>query len=165
MNEERRKMLQIETKGTFGIKYVTIPTLRLKNNGKLLTKDEINMYKCLNNIYKNTNIKISTQVALNQIIEANTKRYYTEKKEECITNKFKGMSIDFILFNKDNSKILCCIELNGEEHYKEKNKIERDTFLKETFELLEIPIIFIKSRESYEENEIKEIINIEIKNK
>lgn len=159
--EEKRKMLQIEEHGTWGIKSVTIPTFRLKNF--LMSADEYKMYRCLEEIYKNTNIRISVQVAINQILEANTKRYYADNPLDCIMNKFKGLSIDFVLFDIKTGKILCCIELNGKEHETDKERIERDNFLKETFELLDVPLIMIKSQDKYSQNEIKNIINIETK--
>lgn len=160
---EKREMLQIEEKGIWGTKYVKIPTFKMKQY--FITKDEHKMYRCLEEIYKNTNIKISVQVALNQIIETNTKRYYTKDPKDCITNKFKGLSIDFVLFDINTNKIICCIELNGNEHNTDPERIERDTFLKESFEFLEIPLIQIKSQEKYTQKEIKNIIDFEIKAK
>ena len=157
--EEKRKMLQIEEEGTYGIKSVTIPTFRTKEH--FISKDELKMYRCLEEIYKNTNIKISIQVALNQIIEVNTRRYY----KDWITTKIKGISIDFVLFDITTRQIICCIELNGKEHETDKQRIERDNFLKETFEFLQIPLIMIKSQERYDQNEIKNIIEYEIKEK
>jgi hypothetical protein len=158
--EERRKVLQIEEKGTWGTKYVKIPTFRVKEY--IITNDEHKMCRCLEEIYKKTDIRISIQVALNQIIEANTRRYYDkEDPNECVMNKFKGISIDFVLFNIKNNKIICCIELNGKEHETDKKRIERDSFLRETFELLEIPLIQITSKEIYNQDEIKRIIEKE----
>lgn len=159
--EEKRKMLQIEESGIWGIKSVRIPTFRPKKC--IITKDEYKLYRCLEEIYKDTDIKISIQVALNQILEANTKRYYTQNPNECITNKFKGLSIDFVLFNIKTCQAICCIELNGIEHKTDKDRIERDMFLKEIFELIDIPLIIIKSQEKYEQDEIKKIIELEIK--
>lgn len=161
--DEKRKMVQIEEKGIWGIKSVKIPTFRMKKY--IMTKDEHKFYRCLEEIYKGTDIKISIQVALNQILEANTRRYYTSEVNECITNKFKGLSIDFVLFNIKTCQTVCCIELNGNEHDKNNERIERDTFLKETFELLKLPLIIIRSQENYKQNEIKQIIEFEIKNK
>ena len=161
--EEKRKMIQIEKKGIWGIKSVIIPTFKTKDY--FITNDEYKMYRCLEEIYKDTNVRISTQVALNQIIEGNTKRYYTENPNENIMNKFKGLSIDFVLFNIITHKIICCIELNGKEHSEDNKRIERDEFLRETFELLEIPLIEIKSQESYIQEDIKNIIELELKNK
>ena len=126
--------------------------------------DEYKFYRCLEEIYKGTDIRISI-VALNQILEINTKRYYTLETNECITNKFKGLRIDFVLFNIKKCQTICCIELNGLEHEKNNERIERDTFLKETFELLKLPLIIIKSQENYKQDEIKQIIEFELKNK
>jgi len=161
--EEKRKMMQIEEKGVWGIKSVTIPTFKTKDY--FITNDEYKMYRCLEEIYKNTNTRISTQVALNQIIEGNTKRYYTENPNENIMNKFKGLSIDFVLFDIITHKTICCIELNGKEHTENNKRIERDKFLKETFELLEIPLIIMESQESYVQKDIKNIIEFEMKSK
>ena len=160
---EKRKMVQIEEKGVWGIKSVTIPTFKTKDY--FITSDEHKMYRCLEEIYKNTNIRISTQVALNRIIEGNTKRYYTENPDENIMNKFKGLSIDFILFDIKTYKIICCIELNGKEHAEDLKRIERDKFLEEIFEYLEIPLIIIETQESYIQKEIKEIIEFNLKSK
>ena len=154
--EEKRKMLQIEENGIWGVTSVKIPTFRPK---------EYKMYRCLEEIYKGTDIKISIQVALNQILEANTKRYYKPNLNECIMNKFKGLSIDFVLFNIKTCKAICCIELNGPEHETDVDRLERDTFLKETFDLITIPLIIIKTQDNYIQNEIKKIIELEIKNK
>ena len=161
--EEKRKMLQIEEKGIWGITSVKIPTFRPKEF--IISKDEYKFYRCLEEIYKGTDIKISIQVALNQILEANTRRYYTPEANECITNKFKGLSIDFVLFNIKTCQTVCCIELNGIEHEKNNERIERDTFLKETFEALKLPLIIIKSQSNYKQNEIKQIIEYEIQSK
>ena len=160
VKEEKRKMIQIEEHGIWGIKSVTIPTFRVKKF--LMSADEYKMYRCLEEIYKESNIRISVQVALNQILEANTKRYYADNPQDCIMNKFKGLSIDYVLFDIKTSKILCCIELNGKEHETDIERIERDNFLKETFELLDVPLIMIKSQEKYivvyYENTIEDIL-------
>lgn len=163
VKEEKRKMVQIEENGIWGVKSVKIPTFRLKNY--IMTKNEQKMYRCLEEIYKNSNIRISTQVALNQIIELNTRRYYAENPRNCIANKFKGLSIDFVLFDIQSCKILCCIELNGKEHETDEERIERDKFLKETFDMIPIPLIQIKVRDKYYQNEIKHIIESEISDK
>lgn len=161
IEKERRKMLQIEKEGIWGVTSVTIPTFKSKIY--IMTTDEHKMYRCLEEIYKNTNVKISIQVALNQILEANTKRYFSKNYKKSIINRFIGISIDFVLFDIKTNKILCCIELNGKEHETDIERIERDKFLRETFELLDIPLIMIKSQEIYKQNEIKEIINFELK--
>lgn len=155
--KEKREMVQIEEAGIWGVKSVKIPTFRAK--AYIMTKDEHKLYRCLEEIYKNTDIRISVQVALNQIIEANTRRYY----KDYITTKIQGISIDYVLFDIKNNKTICCIELNGSEHEIDPQRIERDKFLQETFDFLKLPLIVIKSRSSYIQNEIKEIIEQEIK--
>ena len=75
----------------------------------------------------------------------------------------QGISIDFVLFDIITRKTICCIELNGTEHETDKQRMERDNFLKETFELLQVPLIPIKSTERYNQTEIKNIIETKIK--
>ena len=167
--KEKRKTIQITEKGIWGTKCTTIPEFRTIK--PFITEDEYRLYRCLEAIYKkNKDVKIFVQVALNRIIESNDRRYYEDTPEESVMNKFKGISIDFALYSKKEQKIFCCIELNGKEHHNDPKRIERDIFLTETFELLEIPIIMIESRKEeknklYEQDEIKNKINNEIEKK
>ncbi len=154
---DRRKMKQIEEKGIWGTKYVIIPNFKEKEE-PFISKDEFKMYRCLEEIYKDTDIRISTQVALNQILQINTKRY-----EEKLLKHYIGRSLDFVLFNPKNQKIICCIELNDKTHINKRT--ERDIFLQEAFEYTSIPIIFIASQDNYNQKEIKEIINRELNEK
>ena len=112
--KNKREVFQIVEKGIWGKKCETIPAFRIKKY--ILSLDEHNLYRCLEEIYKGTYIRISTQVALNQIIKGNTQRYYTKNPKENVMEKIKGLSIDFVLFDITNNKIICCIELNGKEH-------------------------------------------------
>ena len=155
MNEKRNKIKQIEKQGIWGIKYSIIPSYIEKEN--FFNKDEYKLYICLKEIFKHSKIDVFPQVTLNQIIKINTNR----NKNDLYKN-YCDRSIDFILFDNEAKKIICCIELNGITHEHE-NRKDRDTFLKETFEYIDIPLIFIKSREFYNQNEIKEIIEIELK--
>lgn len=152
--EKRKKCMQIEKKGIWGIKYTLIPSYIEKE--KFFNKDEYKLYICLKEIFKNSKIDVFPEVALNQIIKINTKRNY-----DGLYSNYCDRSIDFLLYDLENEKIYCCIELNGSSHEKE-NRKERDEFLKETFEYTKIPLIFIKTRDYYKQDEIKQIIENEI---
>jgi glutaredoxin len=156
MEEKRIKIKQIEKKGIWGIKYSIIPSYIEKEN--FFNKDEYKLYICLKEIFKNTKIDIFPEVALNQIIKINTKRDYKK-----LYNNYCDRSIDFTIYDNENEKIICCIELNGESHEIQKRK-ERDEFLKEAFEFTKIPLIFIKSKNYYNQQEIKNIIEKNIQN-
>lgn len=151
MDDKRKKIKQIEKNGVWGIKYSIIPSYVEKEN--FFNKDEYKLYICLKEIFKNSKIDIFPQVALNQIVKINTKRNY-----EKLYDNYCDRSIDFVLYDNENYKIKCCIELNGRTHEILQNRKERDEFIKEVFEFTEIPLIFIKTREYYNQNEIKEEI-------
>lgn len=156
--EEKRKVKQIEKIDEKGqLKYVIIPNYRIKDN--MLTHDEIKLYKCLKEIFENTDIVIFSQVALGQILEINNKR-----KKTALENRIFRKNIDFVLYNIKTEKIMCCIELNGSIH-KDKEKQERDVFLDECFEYTEIPLIFINNQKYYYQEQIKKLIKDEITKK
>lgn len=152
--EKRKKCVQYEKKGIWNIQYSIIPSYIEKED--FFNKDEYKLYLCLKEIYKNTKIEVFPEVALNQIIKINTKR-----NEKELYKRYCDRSIDFVLYNNEKKKVYCCIELNGTSHDTE-NRKERDTFLKETFEYINIPLIFIKTRDYYSQENIKQIIDEEI---
>lgn len=155
--EKRKKCIQYEKKGIWNIQYSIIPSFVEKE--EFFNKDEYKLYLCLKEIYKNTKIEVFPEVALNQIIKINTKR----NKDE-LYKRYCDRSIDFVLYNIEKQKIYCCIELNGTSHDME-NRKERDVFLKETFEYINLPLVFIKTRDYYKQEDIKEIIETEISEK
>lgn len=155
--EKRKKCIQYEKKGIWNIQYSIIPSFVEKED--FFNKDEYKLYLCLKEIYKNTKIEIFPEVALNQIIRINTKR-----NEKDLYRMYCARSIDFVLYNIEKQKIYCCIELNGTSHDLE-NRKERDVFLKETFEYIKLPLVFIKTRDYYKQEDIKEIIETEISEK
>lgn len=149
-DEKRKKVKQLYKKGIWNIEYAIIPSFVEKEN--FFTKNEYKLYICLKEIFKKSKIDIFYQVALNQIVTINTKR-----NAKNLYKNYCDRSIDFVLYNNEEYKIKCCIELNDITHENE-NRKERDIFLKEVFEYTNIPLIFIKSMEFYEPKEIEKII-------
>ena len=155
--ERRTSCVQYEKKGVWNIQYAIIPSYIEKE--EFFNKDEYKLYLCLKELFKNTKIDVFPEVALNQIIKINTQRH----KEE-LYKRYCDRSVDFMLYDLEKQRIYCCIELNGTSHNMD-NRKERDTFLKETFEYISIPLIFIKTRDYYKQEDIKEIILSEIEEK
>ena len=149
--EKRKDVVQIEKQGVWGIKYTVIPSFIEKEN--FISNDEYKLFLCLKEIYKYTKIDIFTQVALNRIVKINTKR----NKNELYKN-YSDRSIDFVLYDSENFKIKCCIELNDGTHNEKKRK-DRDEFLKEVFEYTNIPLIYIKTSNYYVQKDIKKLID------
>lgn len=157
--EEKRKIEQEPVYDEYGrIAYYKINNYKRKEN--FLTKYEkkylitlMSIIKKINEKNENRNIVVFSQVALNTIVKFNNLRI-TQQSEEEIRNK----SIDFVLYDTRNDEILCCIELNGEEHEESQERMNRDILLSQIFEDVKIKLIFEKNKNYYDEKEIIEKI-------
>ena len=166
--ENRRIIIQEEVRNENGeLQYIKIPNYRRKQ--EFLNNAEYKFYLTLKKIYKdNENIEIFVQVALNRILEFNNER----AKKEFGYYKINERSIDFVVYNtkKDNIGILYCIELNGSEHYENETTKERDRILKNIFDIAninlkfinikEIKKIIVNGKEWFEEDSIKNLLNL-----
>lgn len=157
---ERRKIEQIPVYDEEGrIDYYKIPNYTLKEN--FMTCNERKFMRTLITIIQKLNIKdkpnnifwqISTQVALNRIININNKR------NSALYEEIKNKSIDYVLYDLNTGKILCCIELDGKEHIENKERKERDILLSKMLKEV-VKIIHIDCSSNYSEDEIlKKII-------
>lgn len=149
--EERRKIEQIPKFDEKGyLEYTIIPNYKIHKN--FMTPNEIKFYKFLIKVVValqeqyNLRLKIFAQVALNRIIDVNNKRYSELWENIC------DRSIDFVLYDENQEKIYCCIELNDETH-NQPERIERDTLVKKALEG-NIKIIFQKRQDNYKINEM-----------
>lgn len=157
--EERRKIEQIPVFDENGrIEYYKIPNYSLKK--EFITCRERNFMRVLINIIQKLNeeykekkifLQISTQVALNRIIDINNKRNTTLYEE--IRNK----SIDYVLYDLNTGKIICCIELDGKEHVENIERKNRDILLSKMLKEV-VKIIHIKCSNNYNEEEIIKLI-------
>lgn len=160
IKEERRITKQIPEYDEDGrISFYKIPNYIKRE--KFLEDSERKFFRVLLNIIPRLNnrkekryIQISTQVAINRIIDINNRRN-TDLYEE-----IKDKSIDYVLFDLNTSKIMCCIELQGKEHFENEERIKRDILIRKIFKESEIKYIEIKTQNEYNENEIyNEIVN------
>lgn len=152
---EKRKMKQIEIKDKNGyLEYTIIPNYRPK--AKFLTDNEIILYKTLKKVCYELKLTLFTQVSLSQILEINNRR-----KQQQLFNRIMCKSIDFVIYNENENKISCCIELDDETHNREERK-QRDVFLDKIFHT-NINLLHIKRQKFYEYEEIKKLIYENIK--
>ena len=119
--EEKRKIEQIPVYDEDGrIEYYKIPNYKkrkefLTKNERKFMKELVKAIKTLNE-EKNTHIQISSQVAINRIIDINNRRI-PELYEE-----IRDKSIDFVLYNIVNGEIIMCIELDDNTHEKNEER-------------------------------------------
>lgn len=153
--EEKRKIKQIPIYDEDGrIDFYKIPNYTLKKefitcNERIFMRTLINIIPKLNEKYKEYKVfcQISTQVALNRIIDINNQRNSSLYKE------IKNKSIDYVLYDLNTGKILCCIELDGTEHIENTVRKERDILLSKMLKEV-VKIIHIQSNTNYDEDEI-----------
>ena len=113
----------------------------------LLTQQELKFFKLIKNITEKNNLNIFSQVALYEIVTSKNIKDF---------NKIKSKTIDFVITDV-NSKIKLCIELDDTTHIKE-NRQQRDKFIEELFEQLNIKLIRIPVQSYYNLKDIEEKI-------
>ena len=157
--EERRKIEQIPVFDENGrIEYYKIPNYSLKH--EFITCRERNFMRVLINIIQKLNeeykekkifLQISTQVALNRIIDINNKR------NTALYEEIRNKSIDYVLYDLNTGKIICCIELDGVEHFENTERKNRDILLSKMLKEI-VKIIHIECDKNYNEDEIIRLI-------
>ncbi len=134
LTDDRRKLEQIPVLDEDGrIEYYKIPNYKLRK--EFLTMAErkflrvlINIVKKLNeNENKNMYFQISTQVAINRIIDINNKR------NTALYEEIKDKSIDYVLYDMNSGNIIACIELDDNTHVNDPKRIERDKLIDKMF--------------------------------
>lgn len=121
----------------------------------ILTSNERLFYKTLLEIAKEFNLILLCQVSLYSIIKS-------KNQYDGSFNRIKSKSIDFVLITEKECKIKLCIELDDITH-NQPNRIERDIFIDQLFEDLNINLLRIKSNTVYSQNEIRRQIEKYIK--
>lgn len=126
-----------------------IDITRYKLNKNIFTDIERFFYKVLREITDKMDLIIMTKVRLADII-------YTENNNYKYFNKIKSKHIDFVLIdNSGNIKLL--IELDDKSHNNYERQ-KRDEFLNEIFKNLNIKLLRIKAKYSYNIKELEEKI-------
>ena len=113
----------------------------------LLTQPELKFFKLIKNITEKNNLNIFSQVALYEIVTSKNIKDF---------NKIKSKTIDFVITDT-NCKIKLCIELDDPTHIKE-NRQQRDKFIEDLFNQLNIKLIRIPVQSYYNLKEIEEKI-------
>lgn len=156
--EERRKIKQIPIYDHDGrIKFYAIPNYTVREEFETFSerafhRNLIKIVQKINEEFKTDNkyIQISTQVAVNRIIDINNER------NKDLYEEIRDKSIDYVLYDLNNGKIICCIELNGQEHIENNKRVKRDLLLEKMFQDV-VSLIYI-DKDKYNENEIYEKI-------
>jgi len=119
----------------------------------LLTKAEAEFFKALEKATENK-YYIFPQVNLSDLffVKARKEAYYKYR------NKIDRKSVDFVLAEKENLKLLLAIELDDISHSYGKRK-ERDNFVEKAFKDAKLTLIRINYKKSYNIQEISDVIN------
>ena len=105
---------------------------------KIMTNTELQFYNLLKKITSKYELELFTQVALNQIIKADSKRGNLQ---------IGAKSIDFVITDKyGNIKI--CIELDDYTHQR-KDRIKRDNLVNELFRKVKIKLLRIPIEQAF----------------
>lgn len=126
----------------------------------LITLNELNFYTVLMEVAKELDLILFSQVSLYNILETKNNLDYSTKMK--YFNKIASKSIDFVLVDKKDCRIKLCIELDDSTHNK-KSRIERDKFINELFESLEINLLRYPSYNVYYKETLKKRIQENMK--
>ncbi|MBR3255409.1 MAG: DUF2726 domain-containing protein [Clostridia bacterium] len=126
----------------------------------LITLNELKFYKVLQEIAKELNLEVFSQVSLYNIIL--TKKELDNKQKYKYFNKIASKSIDFVLVDPNDCKIKLCIELDDVSHNRF-DRIKRDEFINELFKQLEIDLLRYPTYQVYYKEALKNKIIENIK--
>lgn len=152
-----KKPITIEIKETFK-KITEIKPIKkeekqhYKKKTYITTKTELELYKILLGICEKYKLALFIQVALYELIMVNERPYSREYAK--YFNSIRAKSIDFVIADKETTRIRLCIELDDPTH-KKKKRIERDNFINSLFEELQIDLLRIDASNEYNINEIE----------
>lgn len=125
----------------------------------ITTLNEMKFYNVLLEIAKELDYILFSQVSLYNIVSMKENLDYSTHTK--YFNKIASKSIDFVLVDK-KCRIKLCIELDDTTHRK-KNRIERDKFINDLFEELEIDLLRYPVYNVYYKDTLKKKIQESIK--
>ena len=125
-----------------------------KSKTYITTKKEGLFYNVLLDIAKELNYTLFAQVPLYAIVGMQDNLDYSTHTK--YFNKISSKSIDFILVD-EKCRILLCIELDDNTHYK-KHRIERDQFINKLFKDLDIGLLRYPVYPTYYKDTLKKRI-------
>lgn len=149
--DEKREVKQVPIYDKDGrIQFYAIPNYTLREEFQTQSEREFHrtLIKVIQKINKESNkyLQISTQVAINRIMDINNKR------NSALYEEIKDKSIDYVIFDLNTGKIIICFELNGKEHVENPKRKERDILIEKMFQNV-VTLNYI-SNKNYNENDI-----------
>ena len=144
------------TNGNKNYKYKTY----YKPKRYLITINELKFYNVLMEIAKELDLVLFSQVSLYNILE--TRKNLDYKTKTIYFNKIASKTIDFVLVDKKDCRIKLCIELDDYTHNQRK-RIERDLFINELFNELEINLLRYPTYNVYYKEKLKNKIQDKMK--
>lgn len=147
--EERREIYQVPFTKNGRILGSVIPNYRLRSD--FMSENERNFFKKLQSFIVEMSRRssekiyfhISSQVAVNRLIEINDMRMHKK-----LTEEMRDKSVDFVIYDLTHNRIVCAIELDTKEHFESIKVIERDDDLYHMFNGL-IPLLRIPAKGHY----------------
>lgn len=125
------------------------------SKGYIMTLTELTFYRKLKNITDELELSIFPQVNLERIIQVKDNNFSDR-------NRIKSRSIDYTIVNNKNCRVVACIELDDGSHYKTSVR-KNDEFKNKLFEHVGIPLHRIWVKDNYNTEEIKEMLEKDIK--
>ena len=119
--------------------------------GALFTQCEKNFYRSLLEVIPEKYI-IFGKVRIADILEPAVKSKGKEKMK--LFYKICAKHIDYVICHKKNLNVVCCVELHDNSH-NNKERQERDNFVRAIFKGAKINFIEIKATRNYNANQLK----------
>lgn len=156
-----RPMLMLVVLGVAGAITATLLMTRQRRSPYvsrqyLFTKAEWNFRRSLTRAVRNDYL-VMGKVRIADILSV--KKTRNKSKWWKSFSKISQKHIDFVLIEPKTGKFVCCIELDDASHQR-KDRIKRDSFVKNAFDKAGIPLLSIPARRQYDVADIREKIQL-----
>lgn len=128
--------------------------IRYNSVDSILTQGELAFYDVLEN-QVGGRATIFSKVRIADILKADAA--LDKKQKHRLFRKISQKHFDFILCEKGSLRPLCVLELNDKSH-KRKDRMERDTFVKEACSSAGLPLYFVTAKRDYVASDIEALI-------
>lgn len=139
---------------------ITNTNLPYRKKSSQITNAELSFYKILEQAV-DSRFDIQRQVPLSALVTT-TSRFFTDystgRKYNPDRNRIDRLTIDFVLYNKDDLSPHLAIELDDNSHLRE-DRITRDKFVEQVLAETGIKLVRIKNAYSYNLETISNLIN------
>ena len=125
-----------------------------------ITQAEINFNKVLEQVV-NGKFDIQRQVLLSTLVTTTSRfftNYSTGRKYNPDRSKIDRLTIDFVLYHKDDLSPYLAIELDDKSHLQQE-RITRDNFVEQVLNETGIKLVRVKNAYSYSVEEITNLLN------